>query len=114
MDIKTIQARFRAFAKEREWEQFHSPKNIAMALTVEAGELLEQFQWMSEEASFDLDLEKKERVAQEIADVQLYLCRIADLLNIDIAEAVDRKMVINEAKYPAEQVRGSAKKYTEY
>lgn len=114
MDIESIQARFRAFAREREWEQFHSPKNIAMALAVEAGELLEHFQWMSEAASFDLDLEKRDEVAQEIADVQLYLCRIADLLKIDMAEAVDRKMAINEEKYPADVVRGSAKKYTEY
>ena len=114
MDIESIQARFRAFAKEREWEQFHSPKNIAMALTVEAGELMEHFQWMTEADSFDLDSEKMEQVAQEIADVQLYLCRIADLLKIDIAKAVDRKMVINEEKYPADVVRGSAKKYTEY
>jgi NTP pyrophosphatase (non-canonical NTP hydrolase) len=114
MDTDRIQAGLRVFAQERDWEQFHSPKNIAMALMVEAAELLEHFQWLTQEASFDLGPEKKEQVAEEIADVQIYLCRIADLLKIDIAGAVDRKMKINEAKYPAETVRGLANKYTAY
>lgn len=114
MNIDTIQAKLRHFAQERDWEQFHSPKNIAMALNVEAGELLEHFQWLTEQASFDLEPDKQEAVAQEIADVQVYLCRLADLLKIDIEGAVERKMALNEAKYPADRVRGKAKKYTEY
>lgn len=114
MNIEKIQARQRRFAKDRDWEQFHSPKNISMALMVEAAELLEHFQWLTEAASGDLEPQKKAAVAEEIADVQIYLCRLADLLHIDMAEAVDRKMEKNEAKYPANKVQGLAKKYTEY
>jgi len=114
LNTEKIQAKLRLFAKERDWEQFHSPKNISMALMVEAAELLEHFQWLTQEASFDLEPEKLSAVADEIADVQIYLCRLADLLQIDIEGAVERKMKRNEDKYPAERVRGKAKKYTEY
>ncbi|VVS95727.1 nucleotide pyrophosphohydrolase [Desulfoluna spongiiphila] len=114
MNTEKIQAKLRRFAQERDWEQFHSPKNISMALMVEAAELLEHFQWLTQEASSELDTEKLSAVADEIADVQIYLCRLADLLNIDIKDAVERKMKSNEAKYPADKVRGKAKKYTEY
>ena len=114
LNTESIQASLREFAKERDWEQFHSPKNISMALMVEAAELLEHFQWLTQEASFELSPEKKGQVADEIADVQIYLCRIADLLKINMGDAVEQKMKKNEAKYPAAKVRGLAKKYNEY
>ena len=113
-DIKHLQQAFIAFAKERDWEQFHTPKNIAMALNVEAGELMEHFQWLTAEQSKDLTNEKKTEVAHEIADVSLYLFRLSQLLDIDIIQACEEKMEINKQKYPADKVRGSAKKYKEY
>jgi NTP pyrophosphatase (non-canonical NTP hydrolase) len=114
MDFLALQKRLNAFAQERDWEQFHSPKNLAIALSVEASELLEIFQWMSEAESHSLSAEQRESVAQEVADVQIYLARLADVLQLDIESAVDRKMEINADKYPAETVRGSSKKYTAY
>ncbi len=113
-DLNDIKQRLRDFAEARDWDQFHSPKNLSMALMAEAGELLEHFQWLTEAQSSDLSPEVREQVAQEIADVQVYLVRLADKLDIDILEAVDRKMEVNEQKYPAEQVRGRAEKYTAY
>ena len=113
-DLDEIKQHLRDFAEERDWDQFHSPKNLSMALMAEAGELLEHFQWLSEEQSKQLAPDTKEQVAQEIADVQVYLVRLADKLDIDILDAVSRKMTINAQKYPAQQVRGSADKYTAY
>lgn len=113
-DLKIIRDHLSVFAKERDWEQFHSPKNLAMALSVEASELLECFQWLTEAKSAELNPKQLQAVADEIADVQLYLIRLADRLNIDITEAVATKMKKNEAKYPIEKVKGSFKKYTEY
>lgn len=104
----------RQFAKERDWEQFHSPKNVVMALSVEAAELLEHFQWLSEDQSQNLDPDSLAAVAEEIADVQLYLVRLADRLGVDILQAVNAKTLKNEARYPADKVRGSARKYTDY
>ena len=112
--LKDISQRLQVFAKERDWQQFHSPKNLAMALNVEAGELLEHFQWLTQEGSEELDPDKLAEVAKEIADVQIYLIRLADQLGIDILAATEAKMAENEKKYPADVVRGSAKKYTEY
>jgi len=112
--IEEIKLRLRQFASERDWEQYHSPKNLSMALIAEAAELVEHFQWLTEEQSHNLPADKLEEVAQELADIQIYLIRIADKLNVDLLQAVDRKMAINEQKYPAEKVKGSAKKYTEY
>jgi len=109
-----LQRLLREFARERDWEQFHSPKNLAMALAVEAAELLEIFQWLDEAASGSLPDADLDRAAQEIADVQIYLARIADVLGIDIAAAVAAKLEINRRKYPADRVRGSASKYTRY
>jgi NTP pyrophosphatase (non-canonical NTP hydrolase) len=103
----------RAFAAERDWEQFHTPKNLASALAVEAAELMEPFQWLTPEQSAHLDDTTKARVADEIADVLLYLVRLADKLDIDVAEAARAKLVANAAKYPADKSRGSARKYTE-
>lgn len=104
----------RAFARERDWEQFHSPKNISMALAVEAAELMEHFQWLTEAQSRTLSDDQLAPIADEIADVQLYLIRLADLLNIDLWKAMRHKTRQNESKYPADLVRGSAKKYSAY
>jgi dCTP diphosphatase len=101
----------RAFADEREWSQFHTPKNLAMALTGEVGELVEHFQWLTAEQSAALDDSTREEVALEMADVLLYLVRLADTLDIDLGEAAMRKIALNAARYPAERARGSAKKY---
>jgi len=113
-DLEELRVVVAEFARERDWEQFHSPKNLAMALNVEAAELLEHFQWLSEEDSMAPPRERRQAIADEIADVLVYLVRLADRLNIDIGEAVARKMQINAEKYPADKVRGSARKYTEY
>ena len=113
-EIAELKARIAAFASERDWDQFHSPKNLAMALSVEVAELMEHFQWLTEEQSGDLSDEKRAAVAEEIADVQVYLIRLADKLGVDILASVDTKLAKNEAKYPADKVRGSAKKYSEY
>ncbi len=114
MEIKAIQEKLEAFAEERDWNQFHSPKNLAMALSVEVSELLEHFQWLTQQQSANLDPKTLETVATEIADIQIYLLRLADKLGIDIESAIHLKMQDNKRKYPADQVRGSAAKYTEY
>lgn len=113
-DLNQLQEYLRQFAKERDWDQFHSPKNLAMALSVEVSELLENFQWLSEEQSYELDEKQRAAVVDEIADVQMYLARLADKLDINIGEAITQKTLKNEAKYPADMVKGSSKKYTEY
>lgn len=113
-DLNQLQAYLRQFAKDRDWDQFHSPKNLSMALSVEVSELLENFQWLTEEQSHTLDQQQRAAVADEIADVQMYLARLADKLDINIGEAIEQKIVKNEAKYPAEKVKGSSKKYTQY
>ncbi len=102
------------FAVERDWDQFHSPKNLAMALTVEAAELQECFQWLTEAQSKDLDEQQLAAVRDEIADVQLYLIRLAGKLGVDIESACWAKVAKNAEKYPADHVRGSARKYTHY
>ena len=114
MDIDQIKKRLREFAEARDWDQFHSPKNLASAVSVEAAELLEIFQWLSEESSRKLDSASKEKVEQEIADVFLYLIRLADKLDIDVLAAANRKIAINESKYPVELSKGNAMKYTEF
>ena len=113
LNVADIAKRLSAFARERDWEQFHSPKNIAAALSVEAAELLEIFQWLTEDQSKKLSREAMERVKEEAADVQLYLIRLCNLLKIDIAAAVDAKMAANARKYPVHKARGSSKKYSE-
>lgn len=114
MDLVQLRARLRQFASERDWDQFHSPKNLAMALSVEVAELVEHFQWLSEEASRDTPETTKGLLAEEIADVQIYLVRLADKLEIDILAAAEAKMASNELKYPAAKVRGSSRKYSSY
>ena len=112
--LQQLAEHLRQFAAERDWEQFHSPKNLAMALSVEVAEIAEHFQWLTEEQSHALDRAKQAEVEQELADALIYLVRLADQLQIDLLEAVERKLAINEAKYPADRVRGSSKKYSEY
>jgi NTP pyrophosphatase (non-canonical NTP hydrolase) len=113
-ELDEITQRLRKFAKDRDWDQFHSPKNLTMALSVEVAELVEHFQWLTEDQSKALDAKTLAEVTDEIADVQAYLIRLADKLNVDIVKAVEAKIVKNEAKYPADKVKGSAKKYTKY
>ncbi|WP_439136262.1 nucleotide pyrophosphohydrolase [Pseudomaricurvus sp.] len=113
-DLMRLQAYLRDYAAERDWDQFHSPKNLVMALSVEASELVECFQWLTEEESRNLSDEQLSAVGDEIADIQIYLVRLADKLGVNIPDAVAQKTKKNEAKYPAEKVRGSSKKYTEY
>lgn len=103
----------RRFAAERDWDQFHSPKNLASALSVEAAELLERFQWLTEEQSKNLAPDAKAKVADEIADVLIYLIRIADKLDVDLVGAAYSKIERNAQKYPVEKSRGSMRKYTE-
>jgi dCTP diphosphatase len=112
--LDQLKTRLREFAVARDWEQFHSPKNLAMALIVESAELVEQFQWLTEEQSATLPPDKLAEVEQELADIQIYLIRLADRLNIDLEQAVDAKIALNERRYPVEKARGSAKKYTEF
>lgn len=112
--IGDIAEKLRRFAEERDWDQFHSPKNLAMAMTVEVAELLEHFQWLTEEQSNNLPPEKKALVAEEIADIQIYLILMADKLGIDIHDSVRVKIRKNEKKYPTDRVRGDARKYSEY
>jgi dCTP diphosphatase len=112
--ISTLQLRLREFAQARDWEKFHSPKNLVMALTVEAAELQEIFQWLGESQAAALDATQRERVAEEMADVLLYLCRLADVVKIDLEQAALAKLQRNAEKYPADAVRGSAAKYSDY
>ncbi len=104
----------RCFAKDRDWEKFHSPKNLSMAISIEAAELLEHFQWLTEQQSHQLTADKKREVAYEMADILLYLLQLADRLDINLIDAAQAKMVLNDAKYPAEHARGRADKYTAY
>ncbi len=102
------------FAAERDWEKFHTPKNLSMALSVEAAELMEHFQWLEGSESADLDSKKLDEVRQEIGDVLIYLVRLADRLGIDPLQAAFDKIEINGRKYPAQKVRGRSDKYSEY
>ena len=113
-ELQRLVDRLREFAQRRDWEQFHSPKNLSMALAVEASELLEHFQWMSEEQSQKLSPQQHRLVSLEMADVFIFLLRLVDRLDVDLLEVTKEKMLINETRYPADRVKGSAKKYTEY
>jgi NTP pyrophosphatase (non-canonical NTP hydrolase) len=112
--LEELRQRLARFANERDWDQFHSPKNLSMALIAEAAELVEHFQWLSEENSRNLPPDKLREVAMELADIQIFLIRIADKLNVDIAASVREKIDINENRYPVDKVRGSAKRASEY
>ena len=112
-ELESLRGQLRDFAAERDWDQFHSPKNLAMALSVEAAELLEAFQWLTEEQSRRLEPKAQAAVSEEIADVLLYLIRLGDQLGIDPVAAAQRKLADNAQKYPADKARGNARKYTE-
>ncbi len=112
--LEELRNALQRFAAARDWDQFHSPKNLAIALAVEAAELLEHFQWISEAESAALNPDQHAKVREEVADVFLYLVRLADKLGIDLMSAAADKIEQNSAKYPTEKVRGSSKKYTEY
>lgn len=109
--LEELAARLAEFARERDWDQFHAPKNLAMALAGEVGELLEHFQWLTEQQSAALPPDVKDAVALELADVLLYLVRLADKLGIDLGDAAVRKIALNAVKYPAGKFRGSSRKY---
>jgi dCTP diphosphatase len=112
--LDDLNRRLVAFARERNWEQFHSPKNLAMALAGECGELLEHFQWLSQAQSNELPLDKKQAVAHEMADILIYLIRLAERLDVDLIAAAYDKIAINESRYPAQKVRGDARRASEY
>ena len=112
-DLESLRDQLRTFASERDWDQFHSPKNLAAALAVEAAELLEHFQWLTEAQSQQLSPDALNEVSKEVADVLLYLIRISDKLGIDLIAAAKAKIVLNAEKYPVEKARGSSRKYTE-
>ena len=112
-ELESLREQLRDFAAVRDWGQFHSPKNLAMALSVEAGELLEIFQWLTEEQSRNPAPEVLVAAGDEVADVLLYLIRLCDQLGIDPIAAANRKFLANARKYPAEKARGNSKKYNE-
>jgi NTP pyrophosphatase (non-canonical NTP hydrolase) len=112
--MKEIIEKLSTFAEERDWNKFHSPKNLAMALSVEAAEIVEHFQWLTQEQSYNMDSDKIKRVRDEIGDVFIYLVMLADKLGIDPLAAALAKIEKNEKNYPVSRVRGKAEKYTEY
>ena len=109
--LETLRARIAAFAAERDWDQFHNPKNLAMAVATEAGELVEHFQWLTPAQAASLPPAAREEVALECADVLLFLLRLCDKLDIDLAAAAEKKLALNARKYPVEKSRGRATKY---
>ncbi len=113
-NIEPLRQRLAQFARRRDWEQFHSPKNLAMALIAECAELVEHFQWLSPEQSTQLPASKLDEVRLELADILIYLIRTADRLDIDLVKAAYDKIEINERRYPVERVRGDARRATEY
>ena len=112
--LDNLLARINAFVNERDWAQFHTPKNLAMAMIVEAAELVEQFQWDTPAESQQLSPEKREAVSHELADTFVYLLRIAEVLDIDLIVAANQKIELNALKYPVDKAKGSNAKYTEY
>jgi len=112
-NLTELKQRLRDFAEVRDWDQFHSPKNLSMALSAEVAEIVEHFQWLTEEQSKTLPKDKLDEVETELADTLIYLIRLADKLDIDLLKAAQNKIEINEQKYPVEKAKGNAKKYTE-
>ena len=112
-DLNTLKQRLREFAEVRDWDQFHSPKNLSMALSAEVAEIVEHFQWLTEEQSKNLPQDKLDEVETELADTLIYLIRLADKLGIDLLVAAQSKIELNEQKYPVDKAKGNAKKYTE-
>ena len=112
--LEQLRVRLADFATDRDWDQFHSPKNLSMALIAEAAELVEHFQWLSEEQSKALDEDKHAAVAEELSDILIYLIRAADKLDVDLIKSTWKKIEKNEQRYPAEKVRGDARRASEY
>lgn len=112
--LQDLKERMATFVQERDWEQFHSPKNLSMSISIEAAELMEHFQWLSGDQSCRLEDESLHAVGEELADIVLYCLSMANTLQIDLAQTVEAKMLKNERKYPRDQVRGKAHKYTYY
>lgn len=112
--MKPLIEKIREFAKLRDWEKFHTPKNLAMALSREVSEIVEIFQWLTQEEGWNLSGDKLQGLTEEIGDVMIYLTSLADKFGIDVIEAAEKKMIINDKKYPVELVKGKSKKYTEY
>ncbi|CAE6793992.1 nucleotide pyrophosphohydrolase [Paraburkholderia aspalathi] len=113
-DLASLRDLVRQFADERDWDKFHTPKNLATALSVEASELLEPFQWLTTGDKSELDESKQTAIRHEMADVLLYLVRLADKLDVDLYQACLEKIDVNRTKYPAEKVRGDSRKYSDY
>lgn len=113
-NLDELAALVRAFAAERDWDQFHTPKNLAMGVAIEAAELMEEFHWLTPEQSAGLPPERLQAVRHEMADVFVYLVLLADKLGIDLIAAAAEKIAINAGKYPADTVRGKATKYDKY
>ena len=114
VSMQNLIKKLRKFAKERDWEKFHSPKNLAMALSVEVAEIVEQFQWLTEEQSCNLDARTIEKLKDEIGDVQIYLASLADQLGISPLDVAEEKLKKNAAKYPIDKAKGNARKYSEF
>ena len=112
--LQNLRTSINSFVAERDWAQFHTPKNLAMAMIVEAAELVEQFQWDTPTESQQLSPEKREAVSHELADTFVYLLRIAEVLQIDLIDAANKKIALNVVKYPVEKAKGSNAKYTSY
>ncbi|MSP86121.1 MAG: nucleotide pyrophosphohydrolase [Methylotenera sp.] len=112
--LNELKQKLEDFVTARDWTQFHSPKNLSMAMIVEAAELVEHFQWNTEAESCTLSAEKREQVGHELADTFVYLLRIAQVLEIDLIEVANAKIALNAEKYPVDKVRGSNAKYTKY
>lgn len=114
MTMESLKRELKAFSKERDWEKYHSPKNLAMGLSVEAAELLAIFLWLTEEESRSLSDAQLTNLKEEIGDVMIYLTNLADKFGLDPIVCASEKLKLNKSKYPPHLVRGSAKKYTEY
>ena len=110
-ELEAIKLRLQGFAKERDWDQFHSPKNFSMALIVECAELVEHFQWLTDEQSKRLPADTLDEVSLEMADIMIYLIRLADKLDVDLLDVVNRKIELNAKKYPIDKSKGLATKY---
>ena len=113
MDISEIQDKLEIFATERDWGQFHTPKNLSMALSIEASELVEIFQWLTPEESSCPDQKQTQSIQSEVADIAMYLIRICQILEIDLESAIQEKIIQNENKYPVELSKGNARKYNQ-
>ena len=112
-ELQQVQQMIRKFRDERDWMQFHNPKNLACSISIEAAELLEHFQWKTPEESAVVIKQKKKEISHEMADIAVYLIELADNLGIDLIQVIKEKMALNEAKYPVAKAKGSAAKYTE-